>query len=105
MILTRDVVYGFIKELKGSDAITMNYINKRFVSRRGVENIGELNQHQELDKDPLANPLQVISLLIAQNKAIPINTVSGLEHSLSDVAGHPERSMHMYKVATEEDHP
>lgn len=97
-VLTRNSIMDFIIEKKGSPEAAQAYIEQKFIQRRESGHNADINEHQEINEDPLANPLQMIHELVNRGKSISMDSEEKFKNSVSDVAGDKDRTMHIYKI-------
>lgn len=86
-VIPRQAVFDFIVEKKGSVEAAQAYIDDKFVERRKGKTFGDLANHQEVDQDPLANPLDVIRILVERGKAVSMKDSEQFKASAGDVEG------------------
>ena len=99
-VLTKKTIRNYLNQWASGGRQARQYIEKRFEEIRDSDFAELPEQHKELEEDPLANPLQLVQLLVDQGLAQSISEVRKFNDSLSDIAGKPGRTMHLYKVAS-----
>lgn len=99
--LTRDVVMEDMTErFHGDRKLAEQYIENRFVDKRVSKDAAYPEDHQEVDTDPLANPLAVIESLKRKRKAVDLDEEPRFKKSRADIPGEKERTWDVFTATS-----
>ncbi len=100
-VLTREAVMAAVVDrFDGDRQRAEQYIQDHFVTKRESKTPPYPEDHQEVEQDPLSNPLTLIDSLKRKRKAVAMEDHERFKRSKADVPGDPERTADWFTVLT-----